>query len=88
MGESRVDVETRNEEEFLEEGIPTFEMIQKNPTRREEQDWKIADTPITGVGVLFVPMIVVQENIFKLNRRRKKKRNGQNHHGCLSTASS
>ena len=37
--ESRVDVETGNEEEeSLEEGIPTFEMIRKNPTRREEQE--------------------------------------------------
>ena len=39
VGESRVDVETGNEEEESPEvGIPTFEMIQKNPTRREEQE--------------------------------------------------
>ena len=39
MGESRVDVEAGNEEEDKspEEGIPTFEMIQKNPTSRKEQ---------------------------------------------------
>ena len=39
--ELRVDVETGNEEEeSLEEGIPTFDMIQKNPTSREEQELK------------------------------------------------
>ena len=38
-GESRVDVETGNEEEeSLEEGIPTLEMIQKNPTSMKEQE--------------------------------------------------
>ena len=30
VGESRVDVETGNEEE-VEEGIPSFEVLQKNP---------------------------------------------------------
>ena len=39
MGESRVDVETGNEEEeSLEEGVPTFDVIQKNPTSREERE--------------------------------------------------
>ena len=41
VGESRVNVETRNgeEEESLEDGIPTLEaVIQKNPTSREEQE--------------------------------------------------
>ena len=39
MGESRVDVETGNEEEESQEvEIPTFEMIQMNPTSREEQE--------------------------------------------------
>ena len=38
---------------------------------------KIADTLITGVGVLFVSKIVVQGNIFKLNRWRKKEEHGQ-----------
>ena len=38
VGESREDVETGNdEEESLEEGITTFEVIQKNLTSREEQ---------------------------------------------------
>ena len=37
--ESRADVETGNEaEEESLEGIPTFEMIHKNPTSREEQE--------------------------------------------------
>ena len=37
MGESRVDVETGSEEEESpEEGIPTFEVIHKNLTSREE----------------------------------------------------
>ena len=37
--EPRVDVETGNEEEESpEEEIPTFDMIQKNPTSREEQE--------------------------------------------------
>ena len=37
--ESRVDVETRNkEEESPEEGNTTFEMVQKNPTSRKEQE--------------------------------------------------
>ena len=37
--ESRVDVETGNEEEeSLEEGLTTFEMIQKNPTGGKEQE--------------------------------------------------
>ena len=40
---------------------------------------KIADTLITGVGVLFVSKIVVQGNIFKLNRWRTKKENGQSY---------
>ena len=41
MGESRVDVETRNEEEELpEEGIPTFELFQENPTSRKEQEFE------------------------------------------------
>ena len=39
--ESRVDVETGNEEEDKspEDGIHTFEMIQKNPTSRKEQEF-------------------------------------------------
>ena len=41
VGESRVDVEAGNEEEDKtpEDGIPTFEMIQKNPTSRKEQEF-------------------------------------------------
>ena len=39
VGESRVGVGTgTQEEESLEVGIPTFEMIQKNPTSREERE--------------------------------------------------
>ena len=40
VGESRVDVETGNEgeEKSLEVGIPTFEVLQKNLTSREEQE--------------------------------------------------
>ena len=39
VGESRAGVETGNdEEESLVVGTPTFEMIQKNPTSREEQE--------------------------------------------------
>ena len=52
---SRVDVETRNVEESLEEGIPTFEMSQKNPSSRKEPEIEDA-----RVGVLFVSEIVVQ----------------------------
>ena len=78
VGESRVNVKTGNEEEeSTEERIPTFEMIQKNPTSREQ-----------GVGVLFVSKIAVQGNLFKLNRWRKKEDNGQSHQGYLLTASS
>ena len=42
MEESRADVETGNEEEESPEvGIPTFEMTQKNPTSREEQEQEV-----------------------------------------------
>ena len=34
----------------------------------------------TGIGVLFVSKAVVLRNIFKLNRWRKKKENGQSYH--------
>ena len=70
-----MDVETGNEES-LEEGIRTFEVIQKNPTRREER----------GIGVVLVSKIVVPGNIFKLDSWRKKGENEQNHHWNLMIA--
>ena len=47
--ESRVDVETGNEEESLEDGIPTFEMIQKNPTSREKQEHEVSGHVLLSV---------------------------------------
>ena len=85
VGESRVDVETRNEEgESLEEGIPSFDVIQKNLTSREElepEDCGHADCRSWCV-------VCVQGNFFKLKRWRKKEEKGQTHHGYLLTASS
>ena len=87
MGESCVDVDTRNkEEESLEEGILTFEVFQKNPTRREEGELEIVDILFTRIGVELVSKIVVQGNIFNLNRWREKEENEQNHHGFLLIA--
>ena len=86
--ESRVDVEAGNEgeEESLEQGIPTFEVIQKNPTREKNKNPKVVDMLFTGVGMLFVSKIVVQGNIFNLNLWRKKEENEQSHHWQLLIA--
>ena len=44
------------------------------------------DILFTSIGVEFVSKIVVQGNIFNLNRWRTKEENEQNHHGFLSIA--
>ena len=70
MGEFRVDVETGNEgEESLEVRIPTFEMIQKNPSSREGRELEDCGHAVhKNWGVMLVSKIVVQGNIFKLSR--------------------
>ena len=64
VGESRAVVEIGNEEdeEPLEAEIPRTRMNPKNPTSRERsQNMKIQDM-LTGVGVLLVLKVEVQEN--------------------------
>ena len=70
VGESRVDVKTGNkgEEESLEVGIPTFEVIQKKRKTRIRRLWT------TGVGVVFVSKIVVQGNHLQVEPLEKEGR--------------
>ena len=66
VGESRVGVETGNEEESSEAEIPTVEMNPKNPTSREKQEhedsghavyksWCAACFEVRGVGHTNLP---------------------------------
>ena len=79
LGESRADVETRNEEEeSLEAEIPTVEMNLKNPMNKEEQEhedsghavcksWCAACVEGRGVGRQY------RIELLECSRKRKEK---------------
>ena len=71
--ESGADVEMGNEEdeEYPVEGIPTFEVIQKNPTSTEKQ--KHEDSGHAVHSVLLVSKVVVQVDNIELNCRKKRR---------------
>ena len=56
------------------------------PRVEKNENSKIVDILFTRNGVELVSKIVVQGNIFNLNRWRKKEANEQNHHGFLLIA--
>ena len=74
MGESCVDVDTGNKEEetSIEVGIHTFEVFPTNPTSREERELEDCGHSVHKNWRELVSKIVVQGNIFNLNRLEKE----------------